>query len=179
MDTKIDKPVKRPVPKPKTGQLPKRGDNGQFLPGAVGNPKGRPRGCRNRASVLMKDLLDARAKARTEKAIKMALTGDVFALRLCLDRMMPVRRERSLTLHLPAPGTVGSGSTWPTGRGKPPCGREGIMNLCLAALAGGTILTWAVWVAGESTTGPRSSFTGSIPTGRLAFSGPGVSAWSA
>ena len=53
MDTSIDKPVKRPVPKPITGQFPKCGDNGQFLPGAVGNPKGRPRGSRNRASLLM------------------------------------------------------------------------------------------------------------------------------
>jgi hypothetical protein len=106
MDTSIDKPVKRPVPKPKTGQFPERGDNGQFLPGAVGNPKGRPLGSRNRASLLMEDLLDGRAQALTEKAIEKALAGDVFALRLCLDRMMPVRRERSLTLQLPAPATA-------------------------------------------------------------------------
>jgi hypothetical protein len=32
MDTSIVKPVKRPVPRPITGQFPKRGDNGQFLP---------------------------------------------------------------------------------------------------------------------------------------------------
>ena len=30
-DTNIDKPIKRPVPRPKTGQFPKRRDNGQFL----------------------------------------------------------------------------------------------------------------------------------------------------
>jgi hypothetical protein len=47
----------------------------------VGNPKGRPRGTRNRAGLLMEDLLDGRAKALTEKAIEKALTGDVFALR--------------------------------------------------------------------------------------------------
>jgi hypothetical protein len=47
MDTSIDKPIKRPVPKPITGQFPKRGANGQFLPGTVGNPQGRPRGSRN------------------------------------------------------------------------------------------------------------------------------------
>ena len=106
MDTSIDKPIKRPVPKPITGQFPKRGDNGQFLPGAVGNPKGRPLGTRNRASVLMEDLLDGRAKALTEKAIEKALAGDVFALRLCMERMMAVRRERSLTLQLPAPAAA-------------------------------------------------------------------------
>jgi hypothetical protein len=103
MDTTIDKPVSRP----KTGgRRPKRRANGQFVRGASGNPQGRPLGSRNRASLLMEDLLDGRAKALTEKAIKMALAGDVFALRLCLDRMMPVRRERSLTLQLPAPATA-------------------------------------------------------------------------
>jgi len=106
MDTSIDKPIKRPVPKPITGQFPKRGANGRFLRGASGNPKGRPLGSRNRASLLMEDLLDGRAKALTEKAIEKALAGDVFALRVCLDRMMPVRRERSLTLHLPARATA-------------------------------------------------------------------------
>jgi len=106
MDTSIDKPAKRPVPRPITGQFPKRGDNGQFLPGTVGNPKGRPLGSRNRASILMEDLLDGRAKALTEKAIEKALAGDVFALRLCMERMMAVRRERSLMLRLPAPATA-------------------------------------------------------------------------
>ena len=62
MDTSIDKPLKRPVPRPITGQFPMRGANGQFLLGTVGNPKGRPRGSRNRASLLMEDLLDGRAK---------------------------------------------------------------------------------------------------------------------
>jgi hypothetical protein len=106
MDTSIDKPIKRPVPKPITGQFPKRGASGQFLPGASGNPQGRPLGSRNRASLLMEDLLDGRAKALTEKAIEKALAGGVFALRLCLDRMMPVRRQRSLTLRLAAPATA-------------------------------------------------------------------------
>jgi hypothetical protein len=52
MDTSIGKPVKRPVPRPKTGQFPKRGANGQFLRGASGDPQGRPLGSRNRASLL-------------------------------------------------------------------------------------------------------------------------------
>ena len=103
MDTTIVKPVSQP----KTGgRRSKRGANGQFVRGESGNPQGRPLGSRNRASLVMEDLLDGRAKALTEKAIERALAGDVFALRLCLDRMMPVRRERSLTLHLPAPATA-------------------------------------------------------------------------
>ena len=73
MDTSIDKPVKRPVPKPKTGQFAKRGANGQFVRGASGNPKGRPLGSRNRASLLMEELLDGRAQVLTEKALEKIL----------------------------------------------------------------------------------------------------------
>jgi hypothetical protein len=70
MDTSIDKPVKPPVPRPKTGQFAKRGANGQFLRGTSGNPKGRPLGSRNRASLLLEDLLDGRAEVLAEKAIE-------------------------------------------------------------------------------------------------------------
>jgi hypothetical protein len=48
MDTSIVKPVKRPVPKPITGQFPKRGANGQFVRGTSSNLMGRPLGSRNR-----------------------------------------------------------------------------------------------------------------------------------
>jgi hypothetical protein len=63
MDASIDKPIKRPVPRPKTGQFPKRGANGQFLRGASGNPQGRPLGSRNRASLLMEDLREMQKTA--------------------------------------------------------------------------------------------------------------------
>jgi hypothetical protein len=35
--------------------------------GSSGNPNGRPRGSRNRATLLIEDLLDGRARALTEK----------------------------------------------------------------------------------------------------------------
>jgi hypothetical protein len=63
MDTSIGKPVKLPVPKPKTGQFPQRRANGQFLRGASGNPQGRPLGSRNRASLLMEDLREMQKTA--------------------------------------------------------------------------------------------------------------------
>jgi len=65
MDTTIEKPVSRPG----TGaRRSKRRANGQFLPGTVGNPTGRPLGSRNRASLLMEAVLDGRARALTEEA---------------------------------------------------------------------------------------------------------------
>ena len=39
-------------------------------------------------------LLDGEDEALTRKAVEMALAGDGTALRLCLDRIIPPRRER-------------------------------------------------------------------------------------
>jgi hypothetical protein len=47
-------------------------------------------------------LLDGEAAALSRKAVEMALAGDAAALRLCLDRTVAPRRERSVELPLPA-----------------------------------------------------------------------------
>jgi hypothetical protein len=46
-------------------------------------------------------LLDGEATALTRKAVELALAGDPAALRLCLDRTVAPRRERSVELALP------------------------------------------------------------------------------
>ena len=38
---------------------------------------------------------------RTQKAIDLALAGDMAALRLCLDRILPPRKDRPVTFKLP------------------------------------------------------------------------------
>jgi hypothetical protein len=82
----------------------RRSRKGRFVRGASGNPEGRPP--RNRASLLMEGLMDGRATALAEKAIEMALAGDVLALRLCIDRILPARKERHMVIQLPAPATA-------------------------------------------------------------------------
>jgi hypothetical protein len=57
-----------------------------FRPGQSGNPKGRPKGARNATTLALESLLDGQAKALTQKAIDLALSGDLMALRMCLDR---------------------------------------------------------------------------------------------
>ena len=37
----------------------------------------------------------------TQKAIDLALTGDIPALRLCLDRILPPRKDRPVSFTLP------------------------------------------------------------------------------
>ena len=69
-------------------------------PFAAGNP-GRPKGARHKATLAAEALLDGEAEALTRKAIDAALGGDVTALRLCLERLVPARKERPVTFALP------------------------------------------------------------------------------
>jgi hypothetical protein len=72
-----------------------------FAPGASGNPTGRPKGSRNKATLALEELLDGQAEALTQKAIDLALTGDIAALRLCLDRILPPRKDRPVSFEMP------------------------------------------------------------------------------
>lgn len=62
-----------------------------FEKGQSGNRDGRPQGSRNKATLAVEALLEGEAEALTRKAIERALEGDIQALRLCLERVCPVR----------------------------------------------------------------------------------------
>jgi hypothetical protein len=51
-------------------------------------------------------LLDGEVEALTRKAIETALAGDVTALRLCLERLVPPRRARPVVFELPPISTA-------------------------------------------------------------------------
>jgi hypothetical protein len=72
-----------------------------FQKGKSGNPRGKPPGARHRVTLAAEALLDGQAEKLTQKAIENALEGDATALRLCLERILPVRRERPARLALP------------------------------------------------------------------------------
>src|SRR5689334_750694 len=86
----------------KTAKTAKRARGRPFPKGQSGNPAGRPRGSTNRATRAAELLLDGEATALTRKAVELALAGDAAALRLCLDRTVAPRRERSVELALPS-----------------------------------------------------------------------------
>jgi|tagenome__1003787_1003787.scaffolds.fasta_scaffold19026350_1 hypothetical protein len=73
-----------------------------FKPGQSGNPAGKRPGTRNRATRALEELLDGEAEALTRKAIAMALAGDLTALRLCLERILPPLKSRPVSFELPA-----------------------------------------------------------------------------
>src|SRR5262249_5709721 len=74
---------------------------GHFRPGQSGNPAGRPKGARNRSTIAAESLLEGEAEALTRKAIALALAGDTTALRLCIERLVPPRKDRPITFELP------------------------------------------------------------------------------
>jgi hypothetical protein len=78
----------------------------KFKPGQSGNPKGRAKGSRNQMTLAMEALLDGESEALTRKAIELALGGDITALRLCLDRVLPPRKDRPISFEMPAIATV-------------------------------------------------------------------------
>ena len=72
-----------------------------FEKGRSGNPAGRQPGSRNRATMAAESLLDGQAAALTEKAVERALAGSDLALKICLDRILAPRRERTVRFALP------------------------------------------------------------------------------
>ena len=74
-----------------------RNTDGTFGPGNSGKPKG----TRHKATQAALALLDGEAEALTRQAVTMALGGDTTALRLCLERIVPPRRDAPVTFDLP------------------------------------------------------------------------------
>ncbi len=72
-----------------------------FKKGKSGNPNGRPQGSRNKATLAIEELLDGEAEGLTRKAVELAMEGDTTALRLCLDRLCPPRKDRPVSFDLP------------------------------------------------------------------------------
>ena len=77
-----------------------------FQPGQSGNPKGKPKGTKNHATRLAESLLDGETETLTRKAVELALQGDMAALKLCLERIIPPRKSRPVNIELPEVKTV-------------------------------------------------------------------------
>lgn len=85
---------------PDTDEPRKSASNTRGRPFAPGNP-GKAKGTRHKTTLAIEALLDGEAEKLTKKAIDLAMAGDITALRLCMDRLAPVRRDRPVTFDLP------------------------------------------------------------------------------
>lgn len=74
---------------------------GRFRPGQSGNPAGRPRGARHKATVLAEKLMADDVEAIVRSVISAARSGDLTAARLILDRLCPARKDKLVEIELP------------------------------------------------------------------------------
>lgn len=81
----------------KTDRNNGRNTDGTFAQGNTGRPKG----ARNRSTIAVESLLEGEAEKLTRKAVELALGGDVTALRLCLERIHPPRKDAPVPFELP------------------------------------------------------------------------------
>lgn len=74
-----------------------RAAGGRFAPG---NP-GKPKGARHATTIAAEQLIHGQAEQLVKKAAELALAGDTTAMRLCLERILPPRKDRFVTFDLP------------------------------------------------------------------------------
>ena len=73
----------------------------KFKPGQSGNPKGKARGTLHRATRAALELLEGDLAAITQVCIEKAKAGELLAVKLILDKLLPNQRERSINLKVP------------------------------------------------------------------------------
>ena len=73
----------------------------RFQKGQSGNPAGRPRGALNHTTVLAQELLSARVESIAGKLIELAESGDMRAIRVCMDRLVPAIKDQPIAVELP------------------------------------------------------------------------------
>jgi hypothetical protein len=79
----------------------RRGPGKRFEKGKSGNPRGKPKGTKSRVTALAEKLLEDERQEIVEAVIAAAKDGDPTAMKLCIERLMPLRKGRPVSFSLP------------------------------------------------------------------------------
>lgn len=66
---------------------------------AKGNP-GRAKGSRNKGALMAQEMLQGEADALVQRAVQLAMSGNASIMKLCMDRLVPLRRERTVEFEI-------------------------------------------------------------------------------
>ena len=83
----------------------------KFKPGQSGNPAGKKPGTRHKVSLLAEKLMSDDVEKVTKSVIDAAVAGDMAACRLILDRIVPARKDATISINLPEINTIEDAAT--------------------------------------------------------------------
>lgn len=75
---------------------------GKYKKGFSGNPKGKPKGTRNKSSLAAEALLEGSLDKICKKVEEEALKGNMQAAKMILERLLPPRKDRCIEVDLPS-----------------------------------------------------------------------------
>lgn len=82
-------------------KAPGSAPNAPWAKGQSGNPAGKPKGVRNRATVILDALAEQGAAEVLKQVIEEAKAGDMRAAEILLTRIWPARKGRPVELDFP------------------------------------------------------------------------------
>lgn len=84
-----------------TGEIQEDSKSTRFQKGKSGNPKGKPKGARNRSTLAAEQFLEASLEGVCRTIEQEALQGNMLAAKMILDRFLPTRKDRILKIDFP------------------------------------------------------------------------------
>lgn len=76
-------------------------ENGRFKKGKSGNPQGKPKGAKHKASLMAEMLFETEIEAVCHHVINQAKEGNMQAAKIILDRLLPPKKDRPINFKLP------------------------------------------------------------------------------
>lgn len=75
--------------------------NQKFQKGRSGNPNGKIKGTRNKATLVAEQLMQGELETICRRLLQEAVEGNMQAIKMVLDRLLPPKRNIPVTIDLP------------------------------------------------------------------------------